>query len=112
YTALATDTLADIATGIAADINSLNQTFTATSTGPSVTVIWNPKTSSAPYSNLSGANGNRISVYGFAQDGAEVWEQPSATFAGGQFPSTYEITIDFGALKESAGIPTNRVRKL
>lgn len=33
-------------------------------------------------------------------------------FSGGQFPTTYQITINFGDLLASNGIPTNRVRKL
>ncbi len=111
YTVLATDGLPEIAAGIAADINALNQTFSATSSGPSVSITWNLKSPGAPYYNLSGANGNRITVYGFAENGALVWQQPSAAFSGGQFPSTYQITIDFGALK-AQGIPTDRVRKL
>lgn len=102
---------ADVADAIASNINALSQTFSASSNGPSVTITWNAVTADAPYANLLGANGNRIAVYGFAEDGASVWQQPSAMFSGGTFPSEYQITIDFGALKVQ-GIPTDRVRKL
>jgi hypothetical protein len=62
----------------------------------------------------AGANGNRLSLYGFAQGNTQVWQQPAASFAGGQFPSVYEVTIDFSILKtaQNLPIPTNNVRKL
>ncbi|MBV8553383.1 MAG: hypothetical protein JOY54_18965 [Acidobacteriaceae bacterium] len=112
YTVQAGDQLPAIAAGIAADINQSSQTFSASSNETSIVVTWNPRNPNAPYQNLFGANGNRITVYGFAENGAVVWQQPSASFSGGQFPSTYQITIDFGALKAQQNIPTDRIRKL
>ncbi|MBV9157051.1 MAG: hypothetical protein JO097_12370, partial [Acidobacteriaceae bacterium] len=120
YTVQANDQLADVAAGIAADIQQLSQTFSATSSGPSVTVTWNPRNTNAPYQNLLGANGNRITMYGFAEDGAQVWETPFAAFSGGQFPTVYEISLDFANLtgKTDANpdptqkVPTKNVRKL
>ncbi len=103
--------LSDIAAALALNINQVSKTFSATNSGPSVTVHWNATAPNAPYSNLLGANGNRITVYGFAEGGASVWQQPSAMFGGGAFPSQYQINIDFGALK-AQGYPTDRVRKL
>ncbi len=120
YTAQSTDQLSDIAAGIAADIQQLSQTFSATSSGASVTVTWNPKSSTAPYQNLLGANGNRITMYGFAEDGAEVWQTPFAAFSSGTFPTTYQITFDFANLTGKTDndpdptqpVPTKGVRKL
>jgi hypothetical protein len=107
YTPAPQDSLPQIAQGIAASINS-DADFSATSSGSSVTVIWKPGPN---WAALRGANGNRITMYGFAGNGQSCWAQPFATFSGGQFPSQYQIAIDFGALKQQ-GIPTNRVRKL
>jgi hypothetical protein len=107
YTVGPQDTLTQIAQGIASDVNH-NPDFSATSSGPSVTVVWK---TGPNWAVLRGANGNRITMYGFAGNGAECWAQPSAPFGGGQFPTEYKITIDFGALKQQ-GIPTNHVRKL
>ncbi len=121
YTVQDGDQLADVAAGIASDIQQLSQTFTATSNGASVTVTWNPRDSEAPYQNLLAANGNRITMYGFAEDAAMVWQEPAAEFSGGQFPSKYRVTFDFSNLtgKTDADpsdttqpVPTNNVRKL
>lgn len=111
YTVQPGNQLSDLATGIASNINASSQSFSAASNGPSVTITWNATVSSAPYSNLLGANGNRITVYGFSEGGASVWQQPSVMFSGGAFPTEYQITIDFGALK-AQGYPTDRIRKL
>ena len=112
YVVRAGDQLADIATGITAAVNQSSQTFSATSNGASITLTWNPQSQNAPYQNLLGANGNRITVYGLAESGSAIWQQPAANFAGGQFPSTYQFTIDFGALKAQQGIPTDCIRKM
>jgi hypothetical protein len=108
YTVGPQDTLAQMAQGIAANVNS-NPDFTATSNGASITVMWK---AGPNWAALRGGNGNRITMYGFAENGAQCWAQPAATFSGGQFPSQYQITIDFGALLSQQGIPTNNVRKL
>jgi hypothetical protein len=108
------DSLEDIAAGIAEAVTGNanvigNADFSASSNGTTVTIAWKP---GGLYPQLRGANGNRVSIYGFAEDGAAVWQQPSAVFAGGQFPQRYQISINFGDLKARLGIPTDRVRKL
>ena len=113
------DQLSDIAAGIAAAVSAFSQTFEATSTGSSVTITWAPKTTTA-YPQLLGANGNRVTVYGFAQDGVPVWAQPSVPFSGGTFPTVYQISIDFSKLvgytdedpNSIISVPTTSVRKL
>ncbi|MBV9763114.1 MAG: hypothetical protein JO340_21305 [Acidobacteriaceae bacterium] len=119
YVVQETDTLTDIAQGVATAINGNseivgNPDFSATvlSDGVSIQITWK---SGGVYPELRGANGNRITVYGFAQNGATCWQEPAVMFNGGQFPSTYQITVDFANLTDSntsARIPTNRVRKL
>lgn len=111
------ESLESIISGLVTGINGnyeipASPDFVATASGTSIVITW--RSDSPNYPTLLGANGNRIGVYGFAQGGAEVWQEPSTTFSGGQFPASYQITIDFGALKENPKlpIPTDRVRKL
>ncbi len=111
YTVGSGDTLSTVAQGIAADISS-NPDFTATSIGPTVTVTC--RSGGPNWSSLVGTNGNRATIYGFAQDGGVCWANAYASFDGGSFPTQYEITLDFSSLKSSDGtiVPTNNVRKM
>jgi hypothetical protein len=117
YEPLSTDQLSDIAAGIAANIQSFSTNFTATSNGASVSVTC---AGSSGNGSLDGANGNRISMYGFSQNNVPVWQEPAAVFSGGAFPGTYQVTLDFGNLQgrtdPSAAnfelVPTTNVRKL
>jgi hypothetical protein len=114
------DTLSTIAAGIAANINQGSVTFSATSSGPSVTVTYSPQPKKALYTDLQGANGNRIGMYGFVEGGAAVWKVPSVTFSGGQFPQSYIVSFNFAALQGTTdaepttlqNVPTSSVRKL
>jgi hypothetical protein len=112
------DQLPDIAAGIAAAINSFSTDFTATApTGSaSVTVTCNGTTGNG---SLDGANGNRITMYGFSENSVPVWQNPAAVFSGGGFPSQYRVTLDFGNLSGTTDddstpqpIPTTNVRKV
>ncbi|MBV9268302.1 MAG: hypothetical protein JO061_19190, partial [Acidobacteriaceae bacterium] len=107
YTVGPGDSLAQIAQGVAAAFSS-DPDFSASASGNSITLTWQ---SGPDFPQLGGSNGNRITVYGFAEGGANCWQSPNATFSGGQFPTTYRVTIDFSALK-AQGIPTDQVRKL
>jgi hypothetical protein len=121
YIVGATDELSDIAAGIAAAINLFSSDFTASASGSSVTVTWK---GSAGNHNLDGANGNRMSLYGFAENGAAVWQSPGAGFSGGAFPNIYQVTLDFGNLMGTTSsapinsstalvqVPTTSVRKV
>lgn len=114
-----TDTLSSIAAGIAANINQGSVTFTASSNGASVTVTYAPQ-STAAYTDLQGANGNRIGMYGFPEGSAAVWKVPSVTFSGGLFPPSYNVSFNFAALQGTTdaeptilqAVPTTNVRKL
>ena len=110
------DRLSDIAAGIAAAINDFSTDFTGASSGASVTVTCAGSTGSA---SLEGANGNRITMYGFSENSAPVWQEPAAAFSGGTFPSVYQVTLDFGNLAGTTDndstpqpIPTTNVRKV
>src|SRR5579875_321303 len=119
YVVQSTDGLSDIAQGVATAINGNsdiigNPYFTASVQSDGVSIQLTPK-SSDTYSAVIGANCNRVTVYGFAQSTAQCWQESVVMFSGGAFPTTYQITIDFGNLVDSntqAAVPTNRVRKL
>jgi len=115
------DNLASIAAGVASAINANSPDFTASSQGVSIQIVWNGAGTAA---GLTGANGNRITVYGFTSAGAtEMWVEPTVTLTGGLFPSTYAVSLSFANLlgyQDQAGtnpstmvpIPTTSVRKL
>ncbi len=121
YTVQPGDSLATIAGGLAAAINAGSLDFTASSQGASVHVVW---CGTGQLAGLTGANGNRISVYGFTSAGAtESWLTPVVTLTGGLFPSTYAVSLTFANLagyQDQPGtgplamvpIPTTNVRKL
>lgn len=119
YEVQTTDTLNDIAQGVATAVNGNseiigNPDFTATVQSDGISIQLTPRPNDE-YSAVIGANCNRVTVYGFAQNAAQCWAQPAVTFSGGAFPATYQITINFGNLVDSdtqEQIPTNRVRKL
>jgi hypothetical protein len=115
------DQLSDVAAKLAAVINQQSQGFTASSNGASIVLTW---VGTGLNAGKTGSNGNRITVYGFANAGAtEYWSTPTATLSGGQFPSTYQIALDFASLSgytqdqsgnhfPVAAIPTKKVRKI
>ena len=119
YQVQASDSLESIAAGLAASINLGSWDFTATSAGASVTVTWNGY---AATSGKTGANGNRITIYGFTSTVAtESWVSPTVTLSGGAFPPTYTVSIDFGNLSGYQDVsltgtwmlvPTTSVRKM
>lgn len=115
------DSLATIAAGIAAAINASKLDFTASSQGASIRIVWY---GAGPSVGLTGANGNRISVYGYTSAGAtESWTGPMVTLSGGLFPSTYAVSLNFANLvgyqdqpgtdlSTMVSIPTTNVRKM
>lgn len=118
YQVTSDDTRLDqIAAKLAYIISTQSQGFTATSNGPAITLTYIG-------SDYKGSNGNRITVYGFVSAGAtESWLAPSVTLSGGTFPTTYQISLNFGSLSgylssvPSQGeapvvVPTTKVRKL
>ncbi|MGC2657463.1 MAG: hypothetical protein WA324_05770, partial [Bryobacteraceae bacterium] len=72
------------------------------------------------YTDLQGANGNRIGMYGFTENGVAAWKDPSVGFSGGLFPQSYNISFNFGNLQGTTdaapttlqAVPTSSVRKL
>ena len=118
------DGLAEVTTGIANAINTGSPDIQASSTGSSITCTYR---GAGTFRDKTGANANKIGIYGFVGAGAGCsWAQTAMTFSGGQFPSQYQITIPFANLlgckidqsNPSAPmtfnqpVPTNNVRKL
>jgi hypothetical protein len=105
YTTGLTDTsLESVAAGIANAINASSPDVTATSAGATVTCIYR---GAGRQQDKTGANANRIGVYGFAQQGSTVeWVQSSTTFSGGRFPRQYTTTLNFGQLQGVLNDPT------
>jgi len=121
YQVVENDTLDTIAGQLAAVITQQSQGFTALSNDSSLTLTW---IGTGAQENKTGANGNRVSVYGYVSNGAtETWVDSSVTLSGGTFPSTYEISIDFSSLsaytssipaagQSPVAVPTSNIRKL
>jgi hypothetical protein len=112
------ESLAVVAAGIAAAINTNgSKRFTAASSGASITVYCNGASAELA---IRGSNGNRMAMYGFAENGVAVWQSPSATFSGGAFPTAYQVTLNFGNLSGTTDaepnapqvIPATNVRKV
>ena len=117
FQGIGNETLSQVAAGIASAINTNGSTrFTATSSGASVTAFCNG--SSAELA-ITGSNGNRMMMYGFAENSIAVWQTPSAAFSGGGFPTKYQVTLNFGNLMGTTDldntpklVPTTNVRKV
>ena len=110
------ETLSDVAAAIASAINNGSTRFTATSSGPSVTVYGNGPNAELA---ITGSNGNLMSMYGFSENAVAVWQEPNAVFSGGAFPTVYQVTLNFGNLMGTTDadptlqlIPTTNVRKM
>ena len=120
YTVNSGDDLATIARGVADNVNAFSHDFTAQWNGDnSLSLTWK---SGGDYPQFHGANGNRLTVYGFSEIGPSVWAQGTVLFSGGTFPARYQVSLNFGALNgyyydinnnpQPVTIPTNQVRKL
>jgi hypothetical protein len=118
YDVQISDTLPSIAAGIASVINAFSTDVVAIGSGPSVICTYRGQ---GNLRDVTGANGNRVGVYGFVQNGSTLtWQEPAHSFAGGAFPSQYRVTLEFGTLQGRKStpdgvlgpVPTNSVRKM
>jgi hypothetical protein len=110
YWVVAGNTAADVASGLAANINAQTGTsnVSARANGSQITLAYN----GAP-----GANGNRVGVYGWVyspNNGTGAWSPSWAMFQGGTSPDRWRVTLDFSNLKDEFGntVTTTNVRKL
>jgi hypothetical protein len=116
-------TLVAVAVGLANAINAGSQDIEATAQGNSIVCTYR---GTGSLRDKTGANANRIGVYGFVQEGSQVsWAQPLATFNGGQFPDAYAVTLPFDNLQGVKNdpslffsstsrvlVPANNIRKM
>ena len=120
YTTNPGDDLPTIARGVVDAVNTFSSDFSAQWHGDNTfTLTWK---TGPTLPRFKGANGNRITVYGFSQAGPSVWAEPAVLFSGGQFPARYQINLNFGSLsgyyfdagnnRQDVTIPTTQVRKL
>jgi hypothetical protein len=118
YEPLPSDDLAAIARGVADVV--ISPDFSAQWNGDnSFTLTWK---AGPNFPQFHGANGNRITVYGFSEIGPDVWAERAVLFSGGQFPARYQVNLNFGSLNgyyfdtannpQPVTIPTTQVRKL
>ena len=117
WTVSSSDTLASIASSIAALINS-SSVLQASATGATIRVFY---TGGGPVStSTAGANGNRFAMYSFST-GAAAWDAAQKTFANGTSPTAWQVTLDFSSLQGTqspdltgtlVSIPTNAIRKM
>lgn len=127
YQPLPSDDLSAIARGVADTVNNFSADFSALwDGGNGLTLTWKaglpPPAPPAQFPQFHGANGNRITVYGFSKIGPGVWAEPAVLFSGGQFPARYQVNLNFGSLSgyyfdqhtvlQRVTIPTTQVRKL
>ena len=110
YWVVAGNSAADVASGLAANINAQTSTsnVSASVNGSRITLI---------YSGAPGANGNRVGVYGWVyspNNGTGAWSPSWAMFQGGTSPDRWRVTLDFSNLKDEFGntVITTNVRKL
>jgi hypothetical protein len=107
YLLVYTDTPQTALTSLAAWINGHSGgAVSATASGTQIVLT---------YHNGPGSNGNRIGVYGTVHGArTEVWVPVAANFAGGVSPSTWQINLPFGSLRDRDGNPVTmtNVRKM
>lgn len=110
----AADTLESAVQAIVDSVNTFSQYVVASRVGATVRLDY-----VGPGQNLqnstSGANGNRIGVYGFTAGlGGARWGPEWTRFTGGVSPTQWRITLDFSNLHDKDGrlVPMNNVRKM
>ncbi|MGH9674826.1 MAG: hypothetical protein ACRD44_16735, partial [Bryobacteraceae bacterium] len=110
----AVDTLDTAVQAIVDSVNAFSEQMVATRTGSTIQLTYVGLNQSLSNST-TGANGNKIGVYGFVAGAeTEFWSPWHVTFSGGQSPTKWRFTLDFSALTaiDSRPVPMDMVRKL
>jgi hypothetical protein len=113
YLLTGSDTLESAVTALAGAINQFGDgTVSASAGGAQINLT---------YIASSGANANRIGVYGTINGaGTETWSPSWALFSGGISPQQWQVNLNFGALQgyidpdrsTLVPVPTSNVRKI
>ncbi len=114
YQLYASDTLETAAQAIVDSINAFSQTMRAIRLGTTIRLIYTGPGQTIENST-TGANGNRIGVYGFVAGAkTEVWTPEWSRLSGGASPTKWRVELNFGTLKDVDGrtVPTQAVRKM
>jgi len=115
YQLYGTDTLASAASALANSINKFSTTMQATANEASITVTLT--------TSGTGANGNRIGVYGnvhstLTSGPTESWSPAWQRLSGGTSPTQWQVALDFSNItgldstNTTVSVPMNAVRKL
>ena len=109
-----TDTLETAVQAMVDSINSLSPTVHAARTGTEVQLTYTGLGQTLETST-TGANGNRIGVYGLVAGAkTETWTPTLQLFSGGTSPTRWRITLNFASLQdiENRAVPTSSIRKM
>jgi hypothetical protein len=115
YQLYGVDTLASAAAALANSINTFSQTMQASASGAAITLTL--------ANSATGANGNRIGVYGNAyrtppETPTESWKPGWQVLSGGVSPSQWQVGLDFSSITgldetgATMAVPMNAVRKM
>ena len=114
YQLYTVDTLVDAVEALVDSINAFSNQMIATSQGATIRLTYVGEGQTVETST-TGANGNRIGVYGFVS-GAETesWSPWWNKFSGGVSPTKWRVTLPFDSLTaiDERSVPTNAVRKM
>jgi hypothetical protein len=108
------DTPETIAQAIAASVQGFSPTMDAVAIGSRIRLTYLGAGQTLETSR-TGANGNRIGVYGHVTPGSPLaWDKLWCRLSGGVSPTEWLIDLSFAGLVDDTGapIPTSRVRKL
>jgi hypothetical protein len=114
YQVIDGDTLETVVQQIVDSVNGLSGDLIASRVGRVIRLLYVGPGHSVE-SSTSGANGNRLGLYGFVSGAqTESWTPQWRRFSGGESPSRWRIDLDFSSLldKDSNPVPTSSVRKL
>jgi len=114
YQLYAVDTLETAVQALVDSVNAFSGQVAASRTGACLTLTHVGEGGTLAQSG-TGANGNRLGVYGFVSGaGTEVWSPWWSRFSGGVSPSRWRIVLPFDSLTDIEGraVPVHAVRKL
>ncbi len=112
YQVVAGDTLASAVSALSAAVGTSR--ISATSSGARLTIEYHSAGTGLTYPQ-TGANGNRMGVYGFVSGArTESWTPAWSYFSGGISPSKWRVTLPFGTMTDIGGtvIPVTNIRKM
>ncbi len=114
YQLYAADTLETAVQAIVDSVNAFSTVMAATRIGTKVRLTY-VGAGQTPATSTTGANGNRIGVYGFVAGAkTEHWTPGWTRFSGGISPTKWRVTLNLGALTAIDGraVPAQSIRKM